>query len=78
MQERPTALVTAAAGAGIGAAIATRLASDGFDVIVTDIHERRRQELADKLSAEFGREFGHYLLDVTDEARVEELSLIHI
>jgi len=73
MQERPTALVTAAAGAGIGAAIATRLASDGFDVIVTDIHERRRQELADKLSAEFGREFTHHALDVTDEARVEEV-----
>ena len=73
MQERPTAIVTAAAGAGIGAAIVTRLASDGFDVIVTDIHERRCQELAAKLSAEFGREFGHYLLDVTDEARVEEV-----
>ncbi|RYE40475.1 MAG: SDR family oxidoreductase [Hyphomicrobiales bacterium] len=73
MQERPTALVTAAAGAGIGAAIVTRLASDGFDVIVTDVHERRCQELAAKLSADFGREFGHYLLDVTDEARVEEV-----
>ena len=73
MQERPTALVTAAAGAGIGAAIATRLASDGFDVVITDIHERRRQELADKLSADFGREFTHHALDVTDEAQVEEV-----
>ncbi|NHU45181.1 SDR family NAD(P)-dependent oxidoreductase [Rhodococcus sp. A14] len=71
MQERPTALVTAAAGAGIGAAIATRLASDGFDVIVTDVHERRCQELAAKLSADFGREFTHHALDVTDEAQVE-------
>ncbi|MGW0176815.1 SDR family NAD(P)-dependent oxidoreductase [Rhodococcus sp. NPDC003322] len=71
MQERPTALVTAAAGAGIGAAIASRLAADGFDVIVTDIHERRCGELAAKLSAEHGREFSHHLLDVTDEAQVE-------
>ncbi|MBF4476364.1 SDR family NAD(P)-dependent oxidoreductase [Rhodococcus rhodochrous] len=71
MQERPTALVTAAAGAGIGAAIATRLAADGFDVVVTDIHERRTQELAEKLAAEHGREFDHYVLDVTDESRVE-------
>ena len=71
MQERPTALVTAAAGAGIGAAIATRLAADGFDVVVTDIHERRAQELAEKLAAEHGREFDHYVLDVTDESRVE-------
>ena len=71
MQERKTALVTAAAGAGIGAAVATRLAADGFDVLVTDIHERRAGELAAKLSEEFGREFTHHVLDVTDEARVE-------
>lgn len=73
MQERPTALVTAAAGAGIGAAIATRLASDGFDVVITDIHERRRAELAAKLSAEFDREFTHHALDVTDESQVESV-----
>ncbi|WP_280460211.1 SDR family NAD(P)-dependent oxidoreductase [Nocardia carnea] len=71
MQERPTALVTAAAGAGIGAAVATRLASDGFDVVVTDIHERRSREFAAKLSAEFGHEFSCYALDVTDEVAVE-------
>jgi 3-oxoacyl-[acyl-carrier protein] reductase len=73
MQERPTALVTAAAGAGIGAAIASRLAADGFDVIVSDIHERRCGELADKLSAEHGRGFTHHLLDVTDETQVESV-----
>jgi 3-oxoacyl-[acyl-carrier protein] reductase len=71
MQERQIALVTAAAGAGIGAAVATRLAADGFDVVVTDIHERRCKEFAEKLSAEFGREFAAYALDVTDEANVE-------
>lgn len=71
MPQRQTALVTAAAGAGIGAAVATRLAADGFDVVVTDIHERRCREFADKLAGEFGREFASYTLDVTDEANVE-------
>lgn len=73
MQERPTALVTAAAGAGIGAAIATRLASDGFDVIITDIHERRCAQMAADLSAEFGRDFDHHLLDVTNELQVADV-----
>jgi len=40
------ALVTAAAGKGIGQAIARRLASGGATVVVTDIHERRTHEVA--------------------------------
>ena len=55
MSEQQVALVTAAAGVGIGAAIARQLASDGMDVVITDAHERRSQEFADKLSEEFGR-----------------------
>ncbi|MFW0784450.1 SDR family NAD(P)-dependent oxidoreductase [Gordonia sp. CPCC 206044] len=70
MESTQVALVTAAAGAGIGAAVATRLARDGFDVVVTDIHERRAMEFAAKLSAGFGREFRSYALDVTDEDAV--------
>lgn len=58
--------VTAAAGAGIGQAIARRLAADGHDVVVTDIHERRCEEVASALSKEFGREFLGLALDVTD------------
>ena len=73
MQDRPVALVTAAAGAGIGAAAARRLAVDGFDVVVTDAHDRRRSEMASRLADEFGRPFLSYRLDVTDHGRVQEV-----
>src|SRR5690348_58986 len=70
MTERKVAVVTAAAGAGIGAAITRRLAADGYDVVVTDAHERRTKELADALAAEHGRDFLSLPLDVTDAAAV--------
>jgi len=73
MHTRQVALVTAAAGAGIGAAVAHRLAADGFDVVISDIHERRCRETAQKLSAEFGREFDFHVLDVTEESQVESV-----
>ena len=48
-----TALVTAAAGAGIGQAIARRLAAGGADVVVTDIHARRTDEVAAAIAADY-------------------------
>jgi len=69
--EPRVALVTAAAGAGIGAAAARRLAHDGFDVVVTDAHERRCHEFADTLAGEVGRPVSSYHLDVTDHAQVQ-------
>ena len=47
------ALVTGAAGIGIGQAIARRLAAGGAQVVVTDNHPRRTTEVADALSHEF-------------------------
>ena len=64
------ALVTAAAGAGIGAAVARRLAHDGLDVVVTDAHQRRCHEFADALAGEVGREISAHHLDVTDHDQV--------
>ena len=64
------AVVTAAAGAGIGAAVARRLAHDGLDVVVTDAHERRCHEFADALAEEIGRDVSSYQLDVTDHDQV--------
>jgi len=66
MSDRKVAVVTAAAGAGIGAAIAQQLAEDGFDVVVTDAHARRCGEFADKLAQQHGRPFLALPLDVTD------------
>lgn len=47
------ALVTAAAGAGIGQAVARRLAAGGAQVAVTDIHARRTAEVAKAIAADF-------------------------
>jgi len=66
MHERKVALVTAGAGAGIGAAVVHQLACDGMTVVVTDAHERRCSEFARRLSDEFKRPFPAIPLDVTD------------
>ncbi len=66
MSDRKVALVTAAAGAGIGAAIAHRLATNGYEVVITDAHERRCGKFAAALEGEFGRPFLSLPLDVTD------------
>lgn len=66
MSDRRVAVVTAAAGAGIGASIARQLAHDGFDVVITDAHARRCGEFAERLAAEHGRPFTSLPLDVTD------------
>jgi 3-oxoacyl-[acyl-carrier protein] reductase len=70
MSERRVALVTAAAGAGIGAATARRLLSDGFDVVVTDVHERRGNERVEELSQECERPVRFLQLDVSDRDQV--------
>ena len=72
--ERQVALVTAAAGAGIGAAIARRLAADGYDVVITDAHERRCGAFAGQLADEHGREFLSMPLDVTDFDAVDAVT----
>jgi NAD(P)-dependent dehydrogenase (short-subunit alcohol dehydrogenase family) len=47
------ALVTAAAGQGIGQAIARRFAAAGAAVVVTDVHERRTHEVAQKVERDY-------------------------
>ena len=68
-------VVTAAAGAGIGAAVARRALEEGAEaVVISDTHERRLAEAQETLAAEFGDERVRALaVDVTDEAQVQAL-----
>lgn len=67
-------VVTAAAGTGIGYAVAKRAAEEGAFVVISDFHERRLAEAADRIAEETGRERPlTCLCDVTDQAQVDAL-----
>jgi 3-oxoacyl-[acyl-carrier protein] reductase len=66
-------VVTAAAGTGIGFATAKRCAEEGAFVIISDAHERRLGEAADRLAAIAGERPPAIACDVTDEAQVQRL-----
>ncbi|MFB7498753.1 SDR family oxidoreductase [Streptomyces sp. NPDC056161] len=69
-----TAVVTAAAGAGIGGATARRLLEEGADVLISDAHARRLKETRARLADEFGADRVTALAcDVTDETQVGAL-----
>jgi 3-oxoacyl-[acyl-carrier protein] reductase len=53
--EGKVAIVTAAAGAGIGQATARRFAEEGAQVVISDAHARRVQEVAQAMSRDCGR-----------------------
>lgn len=67
------ALVTAAAGRGIGREIATRLARDGATVVVTDYHPGRTEQVAADLTAQLGRPVFGRPLDVGVREQVEDV-----
>ncbi|WP_217251022.1 SDR family oxidoreductase [Streptomyces sp. AC602_WCS936] len=69
-----TAVITAAAGAGIGGATARRFLEEGARVVIGDAHERRLKESAAALADEFGADNVAGLpCDVTDEQQVDAL-----
>ncbi len=69
-----TAVVTAAAGAGIGGATARRFLEEGARVVIGDVHARRTKETVGRLAEEFGAGRVHGTsCDVTDEAQVAAL-----
>jgi 3-oxoacyl-[acyl-carrier protein] reductase len=69
-----TAVVTAAAGAGIGGATARRLLEEGARVLISDAHVRRLKEYEAELAREFGsRAVTALPCDVTDESQVGAL-----
>ena len=68
-------VVTAAAGAGIGAAVVRRALEEGAAAVVLgDTHERRLSEAQEALSAEYGADrVSSVVCDVTDEQAVQRL-----
>ncbi|MFE1790194.1 SDR family oxidoreductase [Streptomyces sp. NPDC059525] len=69
-----TAVITAAAGAGIGGATARRFLEEGARVLISDAHARRLKESEDALAAEFGADrIASLPCDVTDEDQVRAL-----
>ncbi|WP_327135547.1 SDR family oxidoreductase [Streptomyces sp. NBC_01343] len=69
-----TAVITAAAGAGIGGATARRFLEEGARIVIGDAHARRLKETEQALAAEFGAGRVTSLpCDVTDEDQVGAL-----
>ena len=68
-------LVTAAAGAGIGFAIAKRAAEEGCRALfISDVHERRLNEAVEAIQRETGlKEVYSQLCDVSQESQVQSL-----
>ena len=58
---------------GTGYAIASRFASEGYDVFVTSRDGERAQAAADRIAAEHGVFARDFALDIRDEARVIEI-----
>ena len=69
-----TVVITAAAGTGIGFAAAKRAVEEGGKVLISDFHERRLGEAADRIADELGCERpATYVCDVTNEDNVQGL-----
>jgi len=69
-----TVVVTAAAGTGIGFAAARRAAEEGARVLISDFHERRLGEAADRIAAETGcARPATVVCDVTSQDQVDAL-----
>jgi 3-oxoacyl-[acyl-carrier protein] reductase len=68
-----TVVVTAAAGTGIGFSVAKRAAEEGATVLISDFHERRLGEAADRIATEVGTRPATFVCDVTNQDHVDGL-----
>lgn len=74
MLKGKTVVVTAAAGTGIGFSAAKRAAEEGAKLLISDFHERRLGEAADRIADEVGCERpATFVCDVTSEEAVQAL-----
>ena len=68
-----TVVVTAAAGTGIGFSAAKRATEEGATVLMSDFHERRLGEAADRIADEVGTRPATFVCDVTQQDHVDGL-----
>lgn len=68
-----TVVVTAAAGTGIGYSAARRAIEEGASVFISDYHERRLGEAAERLLEETGQKPDTFTCDVTVQEQVDAL-----
>jgi len=68
-----TVVVTAAAGTGIGSAVARKAIEEGATVLTSDLHERRLRETADQLAEDTGTRPATQLCNVTVQDDVDAL-----
>ena len=68
------ALVTAAAGQGIGQAVARRLAAGGARVVVTDVHPGRTEKVTAAIAADYpAATVAGYPLDAGDRDQIDRV-----
>lgn len=68
-----TVVVTAAAGTGIGFSVAKRAAEEGAVLLISDFHERRLGEAADRIAEAVGTRPATFVCDVTQQDQVDAL-----
>lgn len=74
MLKGKTVVVTAAAGTGIGFAVAKRAAEEGARLLISDFHERRLDAAAERIADEVGCERPTtFVCDVTSQEQVDGL-----
>jgi len=66
-------VITAAAGTGIGFAVAKKCIEEGAQVFISDIHEGRLQKAQDTLEADTGQRPGFVICNVTQQDDVDGL-----
>ena len=71
--EQKVVVVTAAAGTGIGSAVARRCIEEGATVIISDVHEKRLEATSEALAQINGEKPFSIVCDVTNEQQVQNL-----
>ncbi|MHC1567940.1 MAG: SDR family NAD(P)-dependent oxidoreductase [Candidatus Syntropharchaeia archaeon] len=71
--ENRVAIVTGAAGAGIGQAIARIFAEEGANVVVSDSHAKRAEKVAEEIKSSYGRDILGIECNVANREHVERM-----